>query len=114
LSDKVRVFTDDNFDVEVLRAAGPVLVDFWATWCPPCRVIAPFIDAVAEEFDGRARVGKVDVDQNPAVAERYGVQSIPTLLVFKDGKVVDARIGAVPRAELARLLDSQLETALSS
>ena len=108
MSKNVRVLTDANFEAEVLQSKQPVLVDFWATWCPPCRVLGPFVDELAEAFAGRARVGKLDVDQNPAVVERYGIQAMPTLLVFKDGNVVDARIGAVPKAELARLLESQL------
>jgi thioredoxin 1 len=102
------VFTDANFEAEVLGSPEPVLVDFWATWCPPCRMIAPLVERVAAEFEGRARVGKLDVDQNPVVAARYGIQSIPTLLVFKDGKVVEARIGALPAAEMSGLLESQL------
>jgi thioredoxin 1 len=106
VSDKVRTFTDQNFEDEVLRAREPVLVDFWATWCPPCRIIAPFVEAVAEEFVGRARVGKLDVDQNPAVAERYGITGIPTLLLFKDGQVVEQRVGALPKAEIVRLLEA--------
>jgi thioredoxin 1 len=100
--------SDENFEAEVLQSKLPVLVDFWATWCPPCRLIAPFLEAMAEEFEGRARVGKLDVDQNPAVVARYGIQAMPTLLVFKDGQVVDARIGAVPKSELVRFLDAQL------
>jgi thioredoxin 1 len=106
VSDNVRIFTDQNFEDEVLRAKEPVLVDFWATWCPPCRIIAPFVEAVAEEFAGRARVGKLDVDQNPGVADRYGITGIPTLLLFKDGQVVEQRVGALPKAEIVRLLEA--------
>jgi len=105
VSDKVLQLTDANFEQEVLRSRGTVLVDFWATWCPPCRMIAPAVEALAGEYEGRAKVAKLDVDESPALAARYGVQSIPTLLVFKDGQVVDARIGAAPKAELARMLD---------
>ena len=108
MSEKVHILTDANFEAEVLQSKEPVLVDFWATWCPPCRMIGPFVDALAEEFEGRARVGKLDVDQNPGVVERYGIRAMPTLLVFKGGSVVDARIGAVPKAELAQLLETQL------
>lgn len=106
MSDKVRVFTDENFEAEVLRSTEPVLVDFWAAWCAPCRMIAPAIEAVAEEFAGRVRVGKLDVDGNGGVADRYGITGIPALLVFRDGQVVDQRVGALPKAELVRLLES--------
>ncbi|HEY5907378.1 MAG TPA: thioredoxin [Vicinamibacteria bacterium] len=106
MSDKVLHLTSASFEAEVLQAREPVLVDFWATWCPPCRMIAPTIDALAGEYAGRVKVAKLDVDEAPEVAQRYGIQSIPSLLVFKDGKVVDQRIGALPRAEMARMLDS--------
>jgi thioredoxin 1 len=98
--------TSANFEVEVLRASEPVLVDFWATWCPPCRMIGPAVEALAGEYAGKAKVGKLDVDESPDLAQRYGVQSIPTLLVFKDGRVVEQRIGALPKAEMARMLDA--------
>jgi thioredoxin 1 len=108
VSDKVLQLTDANFEQEVLRTNGTVLVDFWANWCPPCRMIAPAVEALAGEYEGRAKVAKLDVDESPAVAARYGISSIPTLLVFKDGDVVDARIGAAPKMELARMLDAHL------
>jgi thioredoxin 1 len=111
LSENVRVLTDASWEEDVLKAKEPVLVDFWATWCPPCRMIASSIAAVAERFAGRARVGKLDVDENPVTAARYGIQSIPTLLVFRDGKVVEQRIGAIPQTEIAALLEQQLEGA---
>jgi thioredoxin 1 len=85
-----------------------VLVDFWATWCPPCRLVAPAIDSLASEYQGRVKVGKLDVDENQDVAGRYGVRSIPTLIVFKGGEVVEQRVGALPQSELAQLLDQQL------
>ncbi len=106
MSDRIRIFTDENFEAEVLRSKEPVLVDFWATWCPPCRMIAPFIEAAADQFAGRVRVGKLDVDQNPKVADRYGITGIPTLLLFKDGQVVEQRVGALPQAEILRLLEA--------
>jgi thioredoxin 1 len=106
VKDALKTFRDDNFEAEVLRSRQPVLVDFWATWCPPCRIIAPHVEALAEEFQGRALVGKLDVDQNPTIAERYGITGIPTLLVFKNGQVVDQRVGAVPKAELVRMLEA--------
>jgi thioredoxin 1 len=106
MNENVRVVTTANFDQEVLAAAEPVLVDFWAEWCPPCRMIGPVIDALATEYKGRVRVAKLDVDASPDLAARYGVQAIPTLLVFREGKVVEQRIGACPRPELVRLLDA--------
>ncbi|HEY6548134.1 MAG TPA: thioredoxin [Vicinamibacteria bacterium] len=108
MSDKVLQLTSESFEAEVLRSSEPVLVDFWATWCPPCRMIAPTIDALAGEYAGRVKVAKLDVDAAPDVAEKFGIQSIPTLLVFKDGRVVDQRVGALPRAEMARMLDGHL------
>lgn len=107
-SDKVCTFTDDNFEAEVLKATTPVLVDFWATWCAPCKAIAPVIDAVAEEFDGQVKVGKVNVDDNPATPGKYGVRGIPTVILIKDGKVVDQVVGAVPKAQLEALIKKAL------
>lgn len=103
---KYVTLTDANFNDNVVNSDKPVLVDFWATWCGPCRAIAPTIEQVASEFDGRAVVGKVDVDENPDVAMQYGVRSIPTLLFFKDGQVVDQLIGAVPKKVLAEKLEA--------
>jgi thioredoxin 1 len=111
VSEKVVHLTGTNFEAEVLRAEGPVLVDFWATWCPPCRMIAPTVDALAGEYEGRAKVAKLDVDESPELAQRYGVQSIPTLLLFKGGQVVEQRIGALPKAEMARMLDAHVTAA---
>jgi thioredoxin 1 len=107
----VMVLTDDNWKKEVTEAEGPVLVDFWAEWCPPCRMIAPSIDALATAYSGRAKVGKLNVDENPAVAQAFGVRSIPTLLVLKRGKVVDQQIGAVPQPRIEAMLEKQLEGA---
>ena len=108
MSEHVREFTTDNWEQEVLGAEEPVLVDFWAEWCPPCRAIAPTIEEVASDFSGRVRVGKLNVDQNEPVAGRYGIRSIPTLLVFSKGQVVEQRVGALPKGDLIRLLDGQL------
>lgn len=98
--------TDSNFQDEVLNSDQPVLVDFWAAWCGPCRAIAPAIEQLADDFDGRAKVGKVDVDQNQQTAMQYNVRSIPTLLFFKDGEVVDQLVGAAPKKVLAQKLES--------
>jgi thioredoxin 1 len=99
-SDKVQELTDQNFDKEVLKSEIPTLVDFWAVWCGPCRQIAPTVDALAEEYNGRLKVGKMDVDHHQIVPQQYGVRSIPTLLIFKGGKVVGQVVGAVPRSKL--------------
>jgi thioredoxin 1 len=104
MNDKVRVLTAEGWDAEVLQAEGPVLVDLWAEWCPPCRKMGPVIDELARMSDGQVTVGKLNVDQHPEVAERYGVRSIPTFLVFRGGSVVDRRVGAMPLEELQALL----------
>ena len=97
-----------EFDSKVLQSEVPVLVDFWAEWCGPCKAIAPSVEQLASEYEGRAKVYKLDVDTNGDVAERYGIMSIPALLVFKGGKVVDQMIGAAPKANIAALLDRAL------
>ncbi len=102
------VFTDENWKHEVSEAEGPVLVDFWAVWCPPCRMIAPAVEALAAEYKGRVKVGKLNVDENPQVAEAFGIRSIPTLLVLRNGRVVDQQIGAVPQSRIAAMLEGQL------
>jgi len=93
-------FNDSNFDKEVLQAETPVLVDFWAVWCGPCRAIAPVVEQMAKEYDGKLKVGKLDVDNNPETSVKFGIRSIPTLLVFKGGRVVEQIIGAMPRQNL--------------
>lgn len=107
-SEKVLTLTDTNFEAEVLQAGIPVLVDFWATWCAPCKAIAPVIDAIADEYDGKIKVGKVNVDDNPGTPGKYGVRGIPTVILFKDGKVVDQVVGAVPKTQLEALLKKAL------
>jgi thioredoxin 1 len=102
----VVTLTDDNFEEEVLNADQPVLVDFWATWCGPCRQIAPIIEDLADDFEGRAKVGKLDVDNNPQTAQEYGVRSIPTLLFFKDGDVAEQLVGAMGKSALAKKLEA--------
>jgi thioredoxin 1 len=103
------VLTDDNWQTEVSAASGPVLVDFWAEWCAPCRMIGPAVEALAASYKGRVKVGKLNVDDNPGVAQAFAIRSIPTLLVLRDGKVVDQQIGAVPQSQIAAMLDGQLE-----
>lgn len=101
-------FTDDNFAAEVLQSDKPVLVDFWAVWCGPCKMIAPSVEELANEFEGKAKVGKLDVDNNQESAIKYGVRSIPTVLIFKDGKVKETIIGAVPKVQLKQKLEAAL------
>jgi len=103
-SEKVLAFGDANFETEVLQSPVPVLVDFWASWCAPCKAIAPIIDALAEDFEGKVKIGKVNVDENPATPAKYGIRGIPTIILFKDGKVVDQVVGAVPKSQLEALL----------
>ena len=98
--------TDSNFEDEVINADEPVLVDFWAAWCGPCRMIAPMIEELASEFEGRAKIAKVDVDSNPQTAMQFGVRSIPTLLFFKSGEVADQLIGASSKKTLSQKLES--------
>jgi thioredoxin 1 len=101
-------FTDANFEETVLKSDKPVLVDFWAEWCGPCRMVGPVVEELAKDYEGKAIVGKVNVDQNPEVAAKYGIRSIPTILFIKNGEVVDKSVGAVPKTALAAKLDSQL------
>ncbi|HLF19815.1 MAG TPA: thioredoxin [Bacteroidota bacterium] len=100
--------TDMNFQTEVLKSDTPVLVDFWAEWCGPCKMIAPIVEELAREYDGKLKVGKVDVDSNQGVSMQFGVRSIPTLLIFKHGKVVDQVIGAVPKRLLSEKIAKHL------
>src|SRR5690242_21658717 len=99
-SANVKELTDANFEAEVLKSDVPTLVDFWAVWCGPCRQIAPTVEALAEQYKGKLRVGKMDVDNHQIVPQQYGIRSIPTLLIFKGGKVVGQVVGAVPRSKL--------------
>lgn len=101
-------FTDANFDEQVLKSDVPVLVDFWATWCAPCKMIAPTIEQLAGEYEGKAKIGKVDVDSNPNVASKYGIRSIPTLLIFNNGELIDQLIGAVPKTQIESKLKSHV------
>jgi len=100
--------TDENFQNEVINSSEPVLIDFWATWCGPCRMIAPIVEELAGEFNGKIKIGKLDVDNNQQTSIQYGVRSIPTLLIFKDGKVKDTIIGAVPKSNIVQKLNAVL------
>jgi len=107
-SEHLSTFRDDNFDAEVLKSDKPVLVDFWATWCAPCRAIAPSVEELAKTYDGKVKVGKLNIDEQQGVAQQYGIRSIPTLLVFKGGKVVGQIVGAVPKNKIEDALKKAL------
>jgi thioredoxin 1 len=100
--------TDANFDELVIKSDKPVLVDFWAEWCGPCRMVGPLVEEISKEYDGKAVVGKVDVDSNPGISARFGIRNIPTILFFKGGEIVDKQVGAVPKTVLAGKLDAQM------
>lgn len=100
--------TDANFDELVLKSDKPVLVDFWAEWCGPCRMVGPVVEELSKDYDGKAVVGKVDVDSNPGISMKYGIRNIPTLLIFKGGEIVDKQVGAVPKSVLAGKLEGQM------
>jgi len=100
--------TDQSFDSEVLKADGPVLVDFWAEWCGPCKVLSPIIDELAGELEGKVKVVKINIDQAPDAPTKYGVRGIPTLMIFKNGQVVDTRVGGMPKAQLAEWIEGNV------
>jgi thioredoxin 1 len=100
--------TDGNFDELVLRADKPVIVDFWAEWCGPCRMVGPIVEEVGVEYDGKAVVAKVDVDSNPGITAKYGIRNIPTILFFKNGDVADKQVGAVPKSTIVNKLEALL------
>jgi len=104
---KTMELTDSNFD-QIIKSEKPVLVDFWAEWCGPCKMIGPVVEELANDYEGKAVVAKLNVDENPQVTARFGVRSIPTLLVFKNGQIVDKQIGAVPKSVLASKLQAQV------
>ncbi len=104
----MKELTDANFGAEVLNAKGVVVVDFWAVWCGPCRALAPQVDALAKEYEGRIVVGKMDVDANPEIPSQYGITSIPTVMFFKDGQLVDKHVGATNKKTLAEKVDALL------
>ncbi|MGZ8866883.1 MAG: thioredoxin [Thermoanaerobaculia bacterium] len=107
-STSVTQVTDADFEKAVLHSGKPALVDFWAPWCGPCRIIGPIVEELAPSYQGRAVIAKMNVDDNPMVAQRFGITSIPTLMMFKDGKLVDRAVGAMPKAELQKFIDRNL------
>jgi thioredoxin 1 len=111
LSDTIVTLTGENWNKEVLESAEPVLVDFWASWCAPCRALAPAIDELSKSLSGRLKVGKLNVDEHPELGERYGVRSIPTLLVFRGGAVAEQRVGLVGKPELEKWVSGYLTPA---
>ena len=108
MSENIYEFTDQNFEKDVQKSDLPVLIDFWAVWCGPCKAIAPVLEEVASEYVNKIKVGKVDVDKNQSTAMKYGVRSIPTLLLMKDGEVINQLVGAVPKSNITDILDDIL------
>jgi thioredoxin 1 len=104
----VKQVSDNEFENDILKSDKPAMVDFWAPWCGPCRIIAPIMEELAPQYDGKAVIAKINVDDNPETAQRFQVTSIPTLLMFKDGRVVDRAVGALPKAELQKFIDRNL------
>ena len=108
MSESLVHVSDDNFEAEVLQQETPVLVDFWAEWCGPCKMIAPILDEIATEYGDRLRVAKLNIDENPSTPPRYGIRGIPTLMLFKDGNVEATKVGAVSKSQLTAFIDSSL------
>ncbi len=108
MSDNIQHITDDTFDPEVLQSQTPVLVDYWAEWCGPCKMIAPVLEEVARTYAGRLAVAKLDVDANPETTQKFGIRGIPTLILYKDGKVQAQKVGALSKAQLTAFVDSNL------
>ena len=104
----ISALTQDNFEKEVLQSTTPVLVDFWAEWCGPCKMIAPLLDELADEYDGKIKIGKVNIDEQQALATKYGIRGIPTLMLFKDGQLAATKVGALSKAQLTAFLDGHL------
>ena len=111
MSENVRETSDGTFENDVLKSDRPVLVDFWAAWCAPCRMLAPTVEAVAEKYSGSARVVKLNVDDNPSVSQRFGIKGIPTLILFKDGKEEERVVGATSEQAISRMLDKHVSAA---
>jgi len=108
LSDKIVYLSDDSFEAEVVNASEPVLVDYWADWCGPCKMIAPILDEIADEYAGKLKVTKLNIDENPATPPKFGIRGIPTLMLFKDGNVEATKVGAVSKSQLTAFIDSNL------
>jgi thioredoxin 1 len=108
LSEKIVYVTDDSFEQEILQADGPVLVDYWADWCGPCKMIAPILDEIASEYDGKLKVAKLNIDENPVTPPKFGIRGIPTLMIFKGGNVEATKVGAVSKSQLTAFIDSNL------
>jgi len=108
MSEHIKHVSDDSFEADVLKADGPVLVDYWAPWCGPCRMVAPILDQLATEYQGRVTIAKLNVDENPDTAAKYQVRSIPTLLLFKGGQVAATKVGAASKSDLSAFLDQSL------
>ena len=108
MSDKIVYLSDDSFEAEVVNASEPVLVDYWADWCGPCKMIAPILDEIAEEYAGKLKVTKLNIDENPATPPKFGIRGIPTLMLFKDGNVEATKVGAVSKSQLTAFIDSNL------
>lgn len=108
MSERIVQLTDDSFEADVINASGLILVDFWAEWCGPCKMIAPLLDAVAETYEGKLTVGKLNIDQNAGTPPKYGIRGIPTLLLFKDGAIADTKVGALSKTQLEEFIDKNL------
>jgi len=108
MSDKIIQLTDDGFEADVINASGLVLVDFWAEWCGPCKMIAPLLSDIAEEYSEQVTVGKLNIDQNAGTPPKYGIRGIPTLLLFKDGSVIDTKVGALSKTQLKEFIDKNV------
>lgn len=108
MSENTVKVTDDTFESEVLSASGPVLVDYWAEWCGPCKQIAPMLDEIADDYEGKLTIAKLNVDDNPETPPRYGIRGIPTLMLFKDGEVAGTKVGAVSKGQLAEFIDQHI------
>ncbi len=108
MSDNILHLSDNDFEEKVLKASGPVLVDYWAEWCGPCKMIAPILEDIAKDYEGKLTVAKLNIDDHPATPQRYGVRGIPTLMLFKDGEVEATKVGALSKSQLAAFLDNNL------
>ena len=109
MSSKIVHISDDSFEAEVLNASGPVLIDYWAEWCGPCKMIAPILDELAEEYGERVKIAKLNIDDNPETPPKYGIRGIPTIMIFKDGNVEATKIGAVSKSQLVEFIDSNID-----